>query len=273
MSAREATPSDDESTMDISESAWVELPDLGTAGLSVTVAPHEAFHAPSAASSPRRSPLREVAAWRVLKMWEDGTSLADAATVKLLGVHEGNGIIVTAPDPTRGLRPARGALYRFRSFSGDSIYEFSALLLKQSDEPYPHLHFAWPLERHVRNRDLRAAPRVKADLPCMVYPGTQTSGRFAKGLIVDLSTAGAAIRLNEHLSFFQDEVRVVFRLSIVDDEVLVEARARAVRKPEEGDAPFMGVAFSSLALSERLALQAYVQSTLVHELEIPLYAG
>ena len=68
-------------------------------------------------------------------------------------------------------------------------------------------------------------------------------------------------------------MRVVFRLSIVDDEVLVEARARAVRKPEEGDAPFMGVAFSSLALSERLALQAYVQSTLVHELEIPLYAA
>ena len=125
----------------------------------------------------------------------------------------------------------------------------------------------------MRNRDLRAAPRVKADLPCMVYPGTQTSGRFAKGLIVDLSTAGAAIRLNEHLNFFQDEVRVVFRLSIVDDEVLVEARARAVRKPDEGDAPFMGVAFSSLALSERLALQAYVQSTLVHELEDPALRG
>ena len=258
--------------MDINESAWVELPDLGTAGFSVTVAPHAAFQAASAAS-PRRSPLREVAAWRVLKMWEDGTSLADAATVKLLGVHEGNGIIVTAPESSKGLRPARGALYRFRSFSGDSIYEFSALLLKQSAEPYPHLHFAWPLERHVRSRELRAAPRVKADLPCMVYPGTQTSGRFAKGLIIDLSTAGAAIGLNECLNFFQDEVRVVFRLSIAEDEVLVEARARAVRKPQEGDAPFMGVAFSSLALSERLALQAYVQGALVRELEIPLYAA
>ena len=259
--------------MDISDSAWVELPELGTDGFSVTVAPHAAFQAASAASSPRRSPLREVASWRVLKMWEDGTALADAETVKLIGVHEGNGIIVAAPDSNRGLRPARGALYRFRSFSGNAIYEFSALLLKHGDEPYPHLHFAWPLERHMRKRDLRAAPRVKADLPCMVYPGTQTSGRFAKGLIVDLSTAGAAIRLNEHLNFFQDEVRIVFRLSIVDDEVLVEARARAVRKPEAGDAPFMGVAFSSLALSERLALQAYVQSTLVQELEIPLYAG
>src|SRR5512139_4249991 len=98
MCARAVTPSDDENTMDISESSWVELPDLGTAGFSVTVAPHEAFQAASAASSHRRSPLREVATWRVLKMWEDGTALADAGTVRLIGVNEGRGIIVSAPD-------------------------------------------------------------------------------------------------------------------------------------------------------------------------------
>jgi c-di-GMP-binding flagellar brake protein YcgR len=258
--------------MDISESAWVELPDLGTDAFSVTVAPHTAFQQAATAAA-RRMPLREVASWRVLKMWEDGTSLADAATVKLVGVHEGRGIIVTAPEQDGDVLLARGALYKFRSFSGNSIYEFSALLIRQTNEPYPHLHFAWPLERHVRNRDLRAAPRVKVDLPCMVYPGTQTSGRFAKGLIVDLSSSGAAVRLNEHLNITQDEVRVVFRLAVGEDEVLVEARARAVRKPEQGAEPFVGVAFTSLALSERLALQAYVQTQLVHELEIPLYAS
>ena len=261
--------------MDISESSWVELPDLATDAFSVTLAPHTAFQqaAVAARASARRSPLREVASWRILKMWEDGTSLSDAATVKLIGVNEGKGLIVTAPEEAAAVMLARGALYRFRSFSGNSIYEFSALLIRHGAEPYPHLHFAWPLERSVRNRDLRAAPRVKADLPCMVYPGTQASGRFAKGLIVDLSTSGAAIRLSEHLNIVQDEVRIVFRLTVGEDEVLVEARARAVRRPEEGDNPFMGVAFTSLALSERLALQAYVQTKLVQELELPLYAG
>ena len=92
-------------------------------------------------------------------------------------------------------------------------------------------------------------------------------------LIVDLSSSGAAVRLSEHLNIVQDEVRVVFRLTVGDDEVLVEARARAVRKPEQGNEPFMGVAFTSLALSERLALQAFVQTQLVRELEIPLYAN
>lgn len=259
--------------MDIGDAEWVELPELQSSDFAVTEVPTvTASLAEPAVPAVRRAPLREIAAWRVLKMWEDGTSLADAAVVKLIGVHEGHGIIVTPPDASRGLLPARGALYRFRSFSGDAIYDFSALLVKQCAEPFPYLHFAWPLERHVRNRDLRAAPRVKVDLPCMVYPGTQTGGRFAKGTIVDLSAAGAAIRLNESFSFFQDEVRVVFRLSVAEDEVLVEARARAVRKPDEGGEPFMGVAFSSLALSERLALHAYVSSALVDELEVPLYA-
>jgi c-di-GMP-binding flagellar brake protein YcgR len=260
--------------METSESGWVELPDLGTDGFSLTVAPASAFQA-AAAAAPRRSPLREVASWRVLKMWEDGTALADAGTVRLIGVNEGRGIIVSVPEQGHafGFQPTRGALYRFRSFSGESIYEFSALLVRQYDEPYPHLHFAWPLERHVRNRNLRAAPRVKADLPCMVYPGPQTSGRFAKGMIVDLSTSGAAIRLNEHLNIVHDEVRVVFRLSVGEDEVLLEARARAVRRPEENETPFVGVAFSSLALSERLALHAYVQTVLVRDLEVPLYAA
>lgn len=262
--------------MDMSESAWVELPELERHTVPNTVEPDtQAPVADGATPSAmlRRSPLREIASWRVLKMWEDGTSLAEAVTVKLIGVHEGHSIIVTLPDPEKGLAPTPGALYRFRSFSGESIYEFSALLLKQCDDPYPYLHLAWPLERHVQNRDLRAAVRVKTDLPCMVYPGTQASGRFAKGTITNLSTGGAAIRLNEDLSVFYDEVRVVFRLAVADQEVLVEARARPVRKPEDNTEPVMGVSFAALALSEKLALHAFVHTALVRELEVPLYAN
>jgi hypothetical protein len=263
--------------MDMSESAWVELPELERSGVPDTLPPNT--HAPAVdghapAAAVRRSPVREIASWRVLKMWEDGASLADSVTVKLIGVHEGHSIIVTTPDPAKGLVPNAGGLYRFRSFSGESIYEFSALLLKQCEEPYPYLHLAWPLERHVQNRDLRAAVRVKTDLPCMVYPGAQASGRFAKGTITNLSTGGAAIRLNEDLAVFYDEVRVVFRLAVADQEVLVEARARPVRKPEEGAVePIIGVSFAALALAEKLALHAFVHTALVRELEVPLYAN
>ena len=259
--------------MDMSESAWVELPDLDRDTVPATLSPQT--HAPADGMSHmmRRSPLREIASWRVLKMWEDGASLSDAVTVKLLGVHEGHSIIVTTPDPAKGLVPTEGALYRFRSFSGESIYEFSALMLKQCVDPYNYLHLAWPLERHVQNRDLRAAVRVKTDLPCMVYPGTQANGKFAKGTLTNLSTGGAAIRLNDDLSVFYDEVRVVFRLAVANEEVLIEAKARPVRKPEETVERVMGVSFSALALPEKLALHAYVHTALVRELEVPLYAN
>ena len=82
----------------------------------------------------------------------------------------------------------------------------------------------------------------------MVYPRQLATGRFAKGVIHDLSTAGAAITLQDELSVFYDEVRVVFRVQVADQEVLIEARARAVRKPEPGATDqTLGVAFVNLS--------------------------
>jgi c-di-GMP-binding flagellar brake protein YcgR len=227
---------------------------------------------PPVASAPRRPAVRELASWRVLRMWADGESLQEAVTVKLIGVHEGNSIVVTAPEGESALQLVEGAVYKFRSFSGECIYEFAAPLLKICAEPFSYLHVGWPQERQIEKRDLRAATRVKTELPCMVYPGKQISGKFAKGTITDLSTGGAAIALHDELSLFYDEVRLVFRLNVAEQEVLVEARARPVRKPEESGERSLGVSFVGLGEAERLALHAYVYSALVRELEVPLYA-
>jgi hypothetical protein len=220
----------------------------------------------------RHAAAREIASWRQLKMWLDGESLQSAVTVKLIGVHEGKSLLVTAPDESQ-LYLREGRHYRFRSFSGEYVYEFVAPLIKVCAAPFPYLHIGWAGTRQAEKRNLRAARRVHTDLQCMVYPGLQANGRFAKGLIHDLSTAGAAISLQDELSVFYDEVKVVFRVHVAEQEVLIEARARAVRKPEPGASdPTLGVAFVGLGDVERLALHAYVNSTLVRELEIPLYA-
>ncbi|MGH6611151.1 MAG: flagellar brake protein, partial [Burkholderiaceae bacterium] len=160
--------------------------------------PSSAIH--SMPSAVKRSIARELASWRVLKMWANGDTLSDAVTVKLLGVHEGHSIMVTAPENATALPMKDGAMYRFRSFSGESIYEFTAPLRKVCSEPFAYLHIGWPQQQHVEKRDLRAAPRVRTELPCMVYPGAQASGRFVKGTISDLSTGGAAIMLHDELS-------------------------------------------------------------------------
>lgn len=228
--------------------------------------------AASVQSAPRRPAARELASWRVLRMWANGDTLADAVTVKLIGVHEGHSIVVTAPEDAGALPVKEGAMYRFRSFSGESIYEFTAPLLKICAEPFEYLHVGWPQQRHVEKRELRAAPRVKTELPCMVYPGAQATGRFVKGTISDLSTGGAAIALHDDLSVFYDEVKVVFQLAVAEQDVMIEARARPVRKPDETGERLMGVSFVALGQAEKLAVHAYVTAGLVRELEIPLYA-
>ena len=219
----------------------------------------------------RRTAARELASWRVLRMWANGDTLADAVTVKLIGVHEGHSIVVTAPEDN-SLPVKDGAMYRFRSFSGETIYEFIAPLVKTCSEPFEYLHIGWPQQQHVEKRELRAAPRVKTDLPCMVYPGTQASGRFVKGAISDLSTGGAAIALHDDLSVFYDEVKVVFQMAVADQDMMIEARARPVRKPDETGERLMGVSFVALSQTDKLAIHAYVTAQLVRELEVPLYA-
>jgi c-di-GMP-binding flagellar brake protein YcgR len=237
------------------------------------VGPAQADAANAVRVTSRRTATRELAAWRLLKMWAHDESIEQAVTVKLIGVHEGESIVVTAPQDGALGELREGAQYCFRGFSGECIYEFTAPLLRECSEPFAYLHIGWPHERQVEKRERRAAARVKTELPCMIYPGANPTGRFSKGVITDLSTGGAAILLTEDLAIFYDQITVVFRLNVADEEVLVEARARPVRKPEESGEKLLGVSFAKLAPTDRLALHAFVAAAQVRELEVPLYAS
>ena len=129
--------------------------------------------------SDRHAANREIASWRQLKMWLDGENLQTAVTVKLIGVHEGKSLLITSPDDTQ-LYLREGRLYRFRSFSGEFVYEFVAPLLKVCTAPFPYLHIGWAGTRQVEKRNLRAARRVRTDLQCMQHAAFHidpTSGR------------------------------------------------------------------------------------------------
>ena len=103
----------------VNESSPITVPTLvepltvPSSGPAQSAAPAAAAPATTA----RRPLARELASWRVLRMWANGDTLADAVTVKLIGVHEGHSIVVTAPEDS-SLPVKEGAMYRFRSFSG-----------------------------------------------------------------------------------------------------------------------------------------------------------
>ena len=137
----------------VDESSPITVPTLVEPLTVPSSAPVQSAAPASAAPAQvaRRAVARELASWRVLKMWANGDTLADAVTVKLIGVHEGHSIMVTAPEGN-SFPVKEGAMYRFRSFSGETIYEFIAPLVRTCSEPFEYLHIGWPQQQHVEKR-------------------------------------------------------------------------------------------------------------------------
>lgn len=99
---------------------------------------------------------REIPAWRLLRMWSEGGSADDAMTVKLVGVHEGKSIVITAPERDGRLAFVKeGVTFFFSGFSGELVYEFNALVQKVRFDPYPYLHIGWPHDWQVGKRRVR----------------------------------------------------------------------------------------------------------------------
>ena len=145
-----ATPADEPSPMTV--------PTLVDPLTVPSSAPMQATTPTSAVPGARRPAVRELASWRVLRMWANGDTLADAVTVKLIGVHEGHSIVVTAPEDASSMPVNEGAIYRFRSFSGESTYEFIAPLVKTCSEPFEYFHIGWPQQQHVERRSCVPPP-------------------------------------------------------------------------------------------------------------------
>jgi len=61
-------------------------------------------------------------------------------------------------------------------------------------------------------------------------------------------------------------------LAVAEQDVMIEARARPVRKPDETGERLLGVSFVALSSTDKIAVHAYVTAGLVRELEVPLYA-
>jgi c-di-GMP-binding flagellar brake protein YcgR len=194
---------------------------------------------------------RPLAAWRMLRMWSEGGSADDAMSVKLIGVHEGKSIVITAPERDGRLAFVKeGVMFHFRGFSGELVYEFNAPVQKVRFEPYPYLHVGWPQGWQVGKRRLREARRVRTEVPCILYRDPATTSAFVKGVLTDLSTGGAALQLKDPINGLNDLVRLAFRLQVAGQQVLFEIDAKPVRRPDAD----------------------YVYLQLVREMETPLLA-
>jgi hypothetical protein len=162
-------------------------------------------------TAPKKS--RPLPTWRVLRMWSEGGSADDAMRVKLIGVHEGKSIVITAPERDGRLAFVKeGEAFNFRGFSGELVYDFNASVQRVRFEPCPYLHVAWPQGWQVGKRRLREARRVRAEVPCILYRDPANTAEFIKGVLTDLSTGGASLQLKDPIKGVTERVRLAFRL-------------------------------------------------------------
>jgi len=146
-----------------------------------------------------------------------------------------------------------------RAFSGTDAFAFNAQVLTVRFAPEPYLHLEYPpyvsgtpvrKQRRVDVRLIVTTARLNAD-------GTTTS---SPAQLIDLSAAGARLRVNAPLGEVGTRLTTGFRLQTPDGDVTlsVEAEIRSIEQDGDGRRWCHGVRFVSLEPMEALALQGYV---------------
>jgi len=190
---------------------------------------------------------------------------------KLIGFLNKAGIIVSHPHKDGAWLPAEdGKSLLVRGFSGRKTYEFSAYVLASNTFPYPHLHLTFP--KKIECMTMRGALRIKPkSLTGWVEQNdTDTGAIKLPMLIVDMSTSGARVHARRKLGGIGDEVKVMIRLPIDDEEQIFPISA-VIRKsykdmlPEVtngGEVTTYGLEFIQPEGDVRMALQGYIYKTM-----------
>jgi len=190
---------------------------------------------------------------------------------KLIGFLNKAGIIVSHPHKDGAWLPAEdGKNLLVRGFSGRKTCEFSAYVLASNTFPYPHLHLTFPKKSECMT--MRGALRIKPkSLSGWVEQKDTDTGviKFPM-LIVDMSTSGARVHARRKLGGIGDEVKVMIRLPIDDEEQIFPISA-VIRKsytdmlPEVtngGEVTTYGLEFIQPEGDVRMALQGYIYKTM-----------
>lgn len=179
-------------------------------------------------------------------------------------------LIVSAPTTADGALIAvyQGLHLRCSWFNASTLFRFEAVVAKVVFDPEPLLYLR--LSEQTFQRAVRTVPRALVNLPAVVHaPQVETV------LLVDCSVTGARIAIlkDTHLPAGHElELSVKPKLQL-DVEVLLTLKCVVMGEPEPASADFPDVVFRGLKfkeLTERdlLIMHAYVQQSLVSEMDL-----
>ncbi len=178
-------------------------------------------------------------------------------------------LIVSAPVNAEGSLIAvyQGLSLRCDWFNASTIFRFGAAIAKVVFEPQPLLYLR--LADQTWHRSVRSVPRAVVSMPAVVrLPQVESV------LLTDISTSGARMAILKDTSLtagtvLELSVKPKLRLGL---DLLLTLKCTVMGEPDAAPAAYPGMVFRGLRfndVSERdlLVLHAYVQQSLVDEMD------
>jgi len=187
--------------------------------------------------------------------------------LRLVGLHEGGGVLISAVNADGGVVPFRdNELLFVRVLTASGVATFQAKVLKVHFTPFPYVVTSYPegVVFHV----MRAHERVDTQIICSVVNLSRPvmgEPRPHGAVMKNLSASGCQIEAQPEIADSGDRLRLGFKLQAAGDEhvLSVLSEVRGIKSFGESDRRRFGLQFVELGSSERLVVEHFIFHALV----------
>lgn len=196
-----------------------------------------------------------------------GTTNRPRVALRLVGLLEGGGVLISALNADGGVVPFRdNELLFVRVLTASGVATFQAKVLKVHFTPFPYVVTSYPegVVFHV----MRAHERVDTQVICSVVNLSRPvmgEPRPHGAVMKNLSASGCQIEAPPEIADSGDRLRLGFKLDAAGEEhvLSVLAEVRGIKSFGESDRRRFGLQFVELDSSERLVVEHFIFHALV----------
>jgi c-di-GMP-binding flagellar brake protein YcgR len=191
--------------------------------------------------------------------------------VSLIGFAKGQSVLVSVPEIDGKLLIIRdGQTFVVRAFSGRNVYAFTAMVIKSTSAPFPHLHLSYPAD--VRGLAVRKGARAKVKI--IFAAARDDDPRFsAAGTIENMSISGALAVSKATAGKKGDRITIKFKVFVAGIESFLSLPCiiRAVNAdhdPTSSGENHYGLEFVDAQPQDMIVLSAFVYQKLLEQATI-----
>jgi c-di-GMP-binding flagellar brake protein YcgR len=192
--------------------------------------------------------------------------------VRLLGFHEGQSLIVSAPTVQgKAFLLPEGQVLRVRVMAGNIACGFQTQVMKNNRVPYLYSHLKYPPK--VSSVAVRQASRVELKLPVRIdeFETGELPGEWPKkALLIDLSSGGGRLQSPLPVAAVGSELKLSFKVVVDGVEHISRIKAIVRNIAEVGASAeqsmlHYGVQFVEVSDEDRVYISGYVYEQIIDQ--------